>query len=206
MLPKLFQHILKILKKEEKMTDFFKMVLYKLGIVPKQPLEEIEKFYEKEDPWGYKSILDDQIRKEKIIKVLNQFHPYKFKKALDIGCGEGWITEELPAEEIIGIDISQKAIERARKNAKNAKYYVGDINLITLPSNYFDLIVATGVLYRHYINRKTVKKIEKALSPKGFLISCHIKEMKRFDPNLPILYKEEFSYRGKTEKIILYQK
>ena len=43
--------------------------------------------------WAYKTTADDAFRKEKIINVLKEFGP--FNRALDIGAGEGYVTESI---------------------------------------------------------------------------------------------------------------
>lgn len=189
--------------------NFLRAILRKLGFSIREARQEIERFYERPDPWGYKTNPDDQIRKQRILNILNKFlnklGEKRFRRALDVGCGEGWITEDLPAEEIIGVDISSKAIGRVQKSGRKATYYQLDINKDSLPNN-FDLIVATGVLYKDYIKPEIIKNIEEALNPKGILLTCHIKEWKIYEPNLPSIYQEEFPYREYRERLILYQK
>ena len=57
-----------------------------------QTKQELEDWYKKNDPWSYKTTNDDIIRKEKILSLLENYNT-----ALDIGCGEGFITTDLPA-------------------------------------------------------------------------------------------------------------
>lgn len=192
---------------------FLKTLLRKIGFSIRESKEEIENFYEKSDPWGYKTNPSDKFRKQRILKVLNEFLEksgrQKFKRTLDLGCGEGWITEDLPAEEIIGIDISSQAIERTKKSASKAQYYSLDLNEILIKDlliGNFDLIVATGIFYKDYIKPKVVEKIIDYLEPGGILLSCHIKQWKIFRPKLSKLYQEEFPYREYDEELILYQK
>lgn len=174
-----------------------------------QSPKEIEEFYKKEDPWGYKRNESDKMRKRKIIGALElvqaQFN-LQFKKALDIGCGEGWLTEDLPAEEVIGIDISKTAIERANKNNRKGIYFAVNINKDPLPLNKFDLIITTGVLYPWYIKEEVLDKIERALKKGGIWLSCHIKEWNCYKPNLKIIFKEEFDYRDYKEELIIFKK
>ena len=65
-----------------------------------QTKEELEHWYAVSDPWLYRQTLDDQIRKDLILDFL----PLKYQRALDIGCGEGFVTTDLPAIDIHGIE------------------------------------------------------------------------------------------------------
>jgi trans-aconitate methyltransferase len=97
-----------------------------------------EAWYLKEDPWGYRSTPDDAHRKLTILQTLQPYAP--FQRALDIGCGEGYITEDLPAASIDGIEISDKAAARLASN----------IRRVQVPDGRYDLVITTGTLYREY--------------------------------------------------------
>jgi len=168
-----------------------------------QSRSSLERLYRKVDPWGYRQNPDDQLRKDKILAALGD---RQFKRALDLGCGEGWITQDLPAEEIVGVDISSQAIERARQTARGESYITCDLNKDDLPEGLFDLIVATGVLYSHYIVPRVLQKIMKKLVLGGYFLSCHIKDWEQFQIPLSKIHEEEFTYRGRTEHLVLYRK
>jgi SAM-dependent methyltransferase len=59
------------------------------------------------------------------------------------GCGNGayshYLSEKL---KVIGVDISEKQIELARKNAPRAKFKCGDITTVKFPDHYFDGILS----------------------------------------------------------------
>ena len=103
-----------------------------------QTKEDLEKFYQVEDPWRYKVTPDDYFRRKVIVETLSLFDwP---DRALDIGCGEGWITKNLPGNEVEGFEISDTAASRFPIGLKRANP----------PTGKYDLVVATGVLYSHY--------------------------------------------------------
>jgi hypothetical protein len=56
-----------------------------------QNQNELEKWYQKNDPWDYTGNKDDAYRKERILSNLKTYN-----RGLDIGCGEGFITKDLP--------------------------------------------------------------------------------------------------------------
>lgn len=123
----------------------------------KQAKDEIVAGYANPDPWGYQTNRDDIERKRRIIEAVkfycqgyeNYIDPTTkelkqrkkgYERALDICCGEGWITGDLPAKEIEGIELSEKARARFPKNVK----------AVNEPRGNYDLVVLTGALYKHY--------------------------------------------------------
>lgn len=190
------------------MRKLIRTILRKLGFHIIQSPEEIEDFYKNEDPWGYRKHPDDAKRKQKIINVLkSKVNNIDNLRVLDLGCGEGFITEDLPGREIIGLDISQTAIERAKRWNRKAKYFQFDLNKDDLKKlGKFDVIIATGILYKDYLKSRAINQIDNVLKKNGFLLTCHIKEWKIFEPPFFLIYEEEFPYKNYTERLTLYQK
>lgn len=78
------------------------------------------------------------------------------KKVLDLGCGTGWFENSVKntVKEIIGLDISKKAIEFSRKNiAGNTRWVLGSALNIPLKKREVDTIVSWDVL-EHIDSRK----------------------------------------------------
>ncbi len=65
-------------------------------------------------------------------------------RILDAGCGAGLPFTKYLSEyfEVIGIDISEKQIELAKKNAPNAQLLVKDMTELDFPENFFEGIFA----------------------------------------------------------------
>ncbi|NHJ87508.1 MAG: class I SAM-dependent methyltransferase, partial [Asgard group archaeon] len=63
-------------------------------------------------------------------------------RVLDVGCGAGVPFTKYMSEqfEIIGIDISEKQIELAKKNIPTALFYCIDMTKLDFPDEYFDAI------------------------------------------------------------------
>ena len=90
----------------------------------KETKENIEKFYEKQDPWGFKNNPHDILRKEIIIEKSLDFcksvlNKNTYMNALEIGAGEGWIIKDLPAENVYGYELSETAKSRWPSNVKD---------------------------------------------------------------------------------------
>ncbi|HKC62128.1 MAG TPA: class I SAM-dependent methyltransferase [Pyrinomonadaceae bacterium] len=95
-------------------------------------------------------------------------------RVLDLGCGNGHITEylhDLTGASYVGIDISEEAIKQARKRtwAKKERliFNVGNMNQLDLPQQSFSAVISIDTLY--YVNslEETLKQMVEVLKPKG---------------------------------------
>lgn len=160
----------------------------------KQTPAEIVAGYEKPDPWGYQTNPADQVRKDIILETAKRYGPYK--RAIDLCCGEGWITKDLPAYEISGWELSVEARRRFPIN-------VLDVD----PRGKYDLIVLTGALYDHYDWEKFVHLINEHSS--NIILLCNIKDWEVPDAVKKIdavqIFEAEFEY-NRHEKESYVQK
>ena len=76
---------------------------------------------------------------------------------LDVGCGPGFLcnllAKKYPDKFVKGIDLSEKAIKYAKKyqnTLPNIAFEVQDVNLLTEPSNIYDLVICNSSLH-HFI-------------------------------------------------------
>jgi 2-polyprenyl-3-methyl-5-hydroxy-6-metoxy-1,4-benzoquinol methylase len=173
-----------------------------------QKKEELEKWHETEDPWDYNSNKDDLVRRD---ILLSEIPEKEYANVLDIGCGQGFITKELPGVNIFGVDISQKAIDYAIKvSTERLQFKQGSIFEIDKLFNIkFDLIIVTGVLYPQYIgnsSRLIYLLIDKILNENGILISVHINEW--YKAQFPYLKTKQlyYDYRQYTHNLEIYSK
>jgi predicted TPR repeat methyltransferase len=174
-----------------------------------QPLQELETWWERPDPWEYENNPDDLNRRAMLLSVLPR---KKYKRILDIGCGNGFVTHRLPGEEIIGIDVSANAIHHARESAPPHIQYHPH-SLFQLPhlkwKQEFDLIVITGVLYPQYIgrsNRLVYLILDDLLKTEGDLVCCHIEEW--YGSRFPYvtLSRDFYPYREYVHVLEVYRK
>ncbi|MEP6746306.1 MAG: class I SAM-dependent methyltransferase [Bacteroidota bacterium] len=103
----------------------------------------------------------------------------KFKKALFVNCGNGWVEREIYQaglfEEAIGVDYLQPLIDEAQKEATALdlpiRYYQLDINAGTFPETGFDLVVNhAGCHHIAYLN-KVLKAINEVMTDDGYFIN-----------------------------------
>ncbi len=173
-----------------------------------QKKEELEQWHNNEDPWGYNSNTDDLVRKD---VLLSEIPNIKYKTVLDIGCGQGFITRDLPGEMIYGVDISQSAIDFANKNTDSrVQFKQGSIfEIDKLFDIKFDLVIITGVLYSQYIGKSSnliYLLIDKILKDEGILISVHINEW--YESQFPYhkIKQLYYDYREFTHNLEIYSK
>jgi len=94
---------------------------------------------------------------------------------LDYGCGVGSSLEkviEFKPKKIIGIDISEISIEKAKKNCglkSNIELFVDNCEKTKFENNSFDIVYGTGIL--HHLNIDIcVSEILRILKPGGKLL------------------------------------
>lgn len=174
-----------------------------------QSREDLEEFYAERDPWGYRSNSDDAMRRARLLSVIPK---RQYCRVLEIGCGDGFVTSQLPGDAVMGIDLSFKAIEFARSQADSRTTF-WQMSLFDLPHtgwrNMFDLIVIAGMLYPQYIgegNRLAMVIVDDLLLPGGHLITAHIFEWYRLRFPYTTLSREYYRYREYTHVLEVYQK
>ncbi|MCX2898284.1 class I SAM-dependent methyltransferase [Pseudomonas mandelii] len=80
--------------------------------------------------------------------------PMKGLKVVDLGCGYGWFSRwasEQGAASVLGLDVSEKMLERARQTTSGAtvRYERADLEQLDLPPAQFELAYSSLAL--HYI-------------------------------------------------------
>ncbi|MCK5459732.1 class I SAM-dependent methyltransferase [Candidatus Parcubacteria bacterium] len=108
---------------------------------------------------------------KQIVKIIQELN---IDNMLDAGCGEGFIMHntlrKIPKIKIDGFDISEQALENAKKILPNNNFFQGDITDIKLPDNAYDLAVALEIL-EHLKNPEAALKELKRVTKKYCLIS-----------------------------------
>ena len=96
-------------------------------------------------------------------------------RVLDLGCGFGWFcrwARENGAAAVLGIDVSEKMLARARAETRDAAitYVRADMERPALPAAAFDLVYSSLAL--HYIADLDglIAAVHRALAPGGHLV------------------------------------
>jgi hypothetical protein len=155
-----------------------------------QSKKEIDDSYKDGSPWDYETNPEDAKRKKIILSRLDKYGP--FMRALDLGCGQCFITRDLPANEIFGYELSDNAASRFPSNVKR----------VLTPEHGYDLVVATGVFYDHYDYQTILRLVKKHASQ--IFLTCNIKEwevpeLNEF--NSKVIHEEFFPYRDYTQHL-----
>lgn len=175
-----------------------------------QSKEELEQFHSSIDPWGYENNREDNNRKDILFSELPKRN---YLNVLDIGCGQGYVTKDLLGQNIIGVDISQTAVDFANKHVSKKHITFQQCSLFDLdklfPTKKFDLIVITGVLYPQYIGNSSnlvYLLIDKLLSENGVLVSVHINDW--YKSQFPYLKLKQvfYNYREYIHNLEIYLK
>lgn len=98
--------------------------------------------YTTPDPFGYRASSDDWLRRALVRAVLSPENTTTYQRALDLGAGEGFVSENLPAASVWGYDVNPTAMGRFPPNVLKFDP--------VLHAEKFDLICAMGVIYPFY--------------------------------------------------------
>lgn len=98
------------------------------------------------------------------------------RTVLEYGCAQGTHSFELAkvAKHVVGIDISEVAIEEARERrqrlgATNTEFHVMDAENLTFPDASFDLVVGRAIVHHLDVDR-CFSTIARVLRPGGFAL------------------------------------
>jgi SAM-dependent methyltransferase len=106
-----------------------------------------DRFYAMEDPWEL-SAGRDQVRFAQT-NALIASRLGRVGSLLEIGCGEGHQSALLSqvCDRLVGIDVSERAVSRARARVPGGEFRVGDVASLGSGAGRFDLVVAFEMLY-----------------------------------------------------------
>ncbi|GAA3469621.1 class I SAM-dependent methyltransferase [Nonomuraea roseola] len=128
------------------------------------------------DPWRLGS---DAYERHKYAMTLEAVPRLPYRRILEVGCAEGVFTDALarrfPEAEIVGIDISTRALERARQRTEQARFVHADLLSHPLEEG-FDLVFCAETLY--YVGRsgrlrQASQRLAGLLAEGGVLVLVH---------------------------------
>ena len=114
--------------------------------------------------------------------------PAGCERALDVGCGEGWLARELrrSVPHVTGIDRDEPSIELARRHdpASDIEYLLGDFLNVPFEPGSFDLVASVAALH-HMDAAAALRRMRELLRPGGTLAVVGLARS-RFPTDLPL--------------------
>ncbi|MEW6143304.1 MAG: class I SAM-dependent methyltransferase [Chloroflexota bacterium] len=116
-----------------------------------------EKVFSGEDPWGYRTCQYEKTKHQRQTELVRQF-ACSPGSILEIGCAEGahtvMLADAFPGASILSIDISPRALERARAACRGRSSVsfleadlTGPFDKCGLAERRFDVIIQSECLY-----------------------------------------------------------
>lgn len=140
-----------------------------------------DRLYLYRNPWRMDSLAEQYRFRATNRIVLEEFG--RVGSVLEVGCGEGHQSVHLTrvCSSLVGLDVSRRAVERARKRCPSARFVVGDIcSGYASGSEPFDLLVACEVLYYVPDTQSVVDTMRKLAN--RVLVTYFSEEMAKLDP------------------------
>jgi SAM-dependent methyltransferase len=160
---------------------------------------EFEILYILKDPW-HLNLAKEQTRFDWTNQIISA-HFSRLDTIFEIGCGEGHQSQYLSqlCTGLYGIDLSKRAVKRARRRCPNSSFAVGDpftFSFANMPP-IVDLVVACEVLY--YVD--DIPQMIKRLSQLGraCLVTYYQGQAPQLDPHFSRLAnckQEQFRFDG----------
>lgn len=105
-------------------------------------------------------------------QLKKMFPPLQGRKVLDLGCGYGWhcrYAAEQGAEEILGIDVSGRMLEEAKKRCAHARITYRRISFeeYEYPQETWDCVVSNLALHYTEDLESVFRRVHRTLKPGG---------------------------------------
>lgn len=96
------------------------------------------------------------------------------EKILDLGCGSGWLSgilaDKVPHGQVVGVDVSNEMVGRARKhlaNRLNVLFVVGSAEEIPWDDDFFTQVISVESAYYWPRPEKAFREIHRVAAPGG---------------------------------------
>jgi ubiquinone/menaquinone biosynthesis C-methylase UbiE len=108
----------------------------------------------------------------KIEDILNKLKLESKETVLDLGCGTGFLFRHInkQAEFLVGLDLSQKVLQEAKKRTKNmanVALILADADNTPFPDHTFDKVFAITVLQNMPDPTKTISEMKRVSKPQA---------------------------------------
>lgn len=123
----------------------------------------------------------DRIYKWYIAKTMDvamrMLHPDGRERILDVACGTGELEKRImaihPAQAIVGVDLTEAMLSRARTKLAafpHVVFYQADSAALPFPDASFDTVITSSALHYMRNTERVFSEFARVLSPKGRVI------------------------------------
>jgi arsenite methyltransferase len=109
-----------------------------------------------------------------VLPLLDRLRIAPNDNILDVGCGAGWLApllaDQVPEGRVVGMDISDEMIRRARRNyaeLDSALFIVGEAEEIPWDANFFTRVISVESAYYWPDPRRALSEIFRVLHDEG---------------------------------------
>lgn len=109
-----------------------------------------------------------------VLPVLDRMRLVPEDNVLDLGCGAGWLArllaEQVPEGRVVGVDLSDEMIRRARHNnvdLANAMFVVGEAEEIPWDAGFFTQAISVEAAYYWPDPRAALREVHRVLREGG---------------------------------------
>jgi 2-polyprenyl-6-hydroxyphenyl methylase / 3-demethylubiquinone-9 3-methyltransferase len=106
-----------------------------------------------------------------VVAEIRRVHPEKAIRVLDVGCGAGFLANEMARNgfKVTGIDASERSLEVARRHdlTGSAEYRYGDALHLPFPDQSFEVVCAMDFLEHVEQPAQVVSEAARVLAPGG---------------------------------------
>ncbi|WP_108507837.1 class I SAM-dependent methyltransferase [Polynucleobacter acidiphobus] len=135
--------------------------------------------------------------KSKLIELIRE---YKFKSAIEIGCGGGSNLSELkkinPNCFTVGIELRPDLQEKLKRNDSVNEFYIGDVfELLPILDRSFDVIILSHVL-EHFSDPENLLNACKKLATKNTIFLIALPNIRHISVLAPLIFSDQFEYKS----------
>lgn len=176
------------------------------GVGPNDNHERLDLAYSIADPWNMES--PGEISRFEGTNRIIEREFGSLDTLLELGCGEGHQTRHLAqlASRTYGLDVSEKAVERARSRLPEAKFAATDIfgQPWTAEVQRFDLVTACEVLYYMSDVERTLARMSEL--GRNCLVTIFAPAARRVGPHLDRIpgLKKDWIWHGGTVWLVCW--
>ncbi|WP_175497856.1 class I SAM-dependent methyltransferase [Dokdonella immobilis] len=176
------------------------------GVGPNDNFERLDLAYTIEDPWNMDS--PGEIARFEATNRIIAREFGRLDSLLEIGCGEGhqsaWLARV--ANRVHGLDVSEKAVERARQRVPDGQFDAADLFTHTWPESTprFDLVTACEVLYYMSDVERTLARMSEL--GRNCLVTIFAPAARRVGPHLDRIanLRKDWIWHGGTVWLVCW--